>query len=169
MLVSLYNRAGCLPRHARWRLVRLLADDDPDDRVRWGRRIFPRTAERLRDPGLSDPETRVYDYFGVDRQSLHTLGEVLGWLERCGLSYCGSFPPAELSDYPAMCSDPAYGSVEEQFKSPIQRWMARLGRSAEMRRRAPGVLDRTAVQAVWLAAGVGLFCVCGAREARRAL
>lgn len=169
VLVSLYNRAGCLPRDLRWRIVRLVADEDPDDRVRWGHRLFPRTAERLCDPSLSDPETRVYDYFGVGRQSMHTLGEVLGWLDRTGLRYCGSFPPASLSDYPAMFSHPAYGAVEEEFRGPIQRWVGRLGRSGEMRRRRPGFLDRNAVQTLWLAAGVGLFCVCGAREKRSAV
>lgn len=161
ILVSLYNRAGFLPRHVRWWIVRLVADDDPGDRVRWGRRLFPFTAERLHDETLNDPETRLFDYFGVGRQSLHPLGETIGWLERCGLEYRGSFPPARLSDYPAMFAHPSYGSVEEEFRGPVQRWLGRLGRGRELSRERPGLPSRAAVQLLWLAAGVGVFSVCG--------
>lgn len=161
ILVSLYNRAGFLPRHVRWRVVRLVADDDPRDRVRWGRRLFPFTAERLHDETLNDPEAPLYDYFGVGRQSLHTVGEVIGWLDRCGLRYRGSFPPARLSDYPAMFAHPAFGSVEEEFRGAIQRGLGRIASGRELSRERPGLASRAAVQMLWLVAGVGVFSVCG--------
>ena len=161
MLVSLYHRTGFLPRELRWRIVGLFAEDDPDDRVRWARLLFPRTAERLVDPDLSDPESRLYDYFGVDRQSRHGVGEVLGWFDRCGLDYCGSFPPARPDDYPAMFAHPAFRAVEEEFRGPVQEWLGRLTDDGEMRRRHPGPLSRLAVQALWLVTGVGIFSMCG--------
>lgn len=161
MLVSLYNRAGFLPREIRWRLVRLFADEDPDDRVRWGRRFFPRTAERLVDKELSDPEARLYDYFGVDRQSRHSVGEVLGWFDDAGLEYCGSFPPARPGDYPAMFAHPAYREVEEEFRGGVQETMGRIAGDAKIVRRRPGPLARFSVQLLWLAAGVGIFSMCG--------
>lgn len=163
VLVSLYNRAGFLPRQLRWRAARLVAEDDPEDRVRWGRRLFPRTAERLRDRSLNDPESRLFDYFGVGRQSLHTVGEVLGWLDASGLRYAGSFPPARLADYPAMFAHRAFRSVEEEFRGPLQRWLARFGRGREVRRDRPGAADRVAVQLLWLLSGVGVFAVSGSR------
>lgn len=166
ILVSLYNSAGFLPRHVRWRIVRLVADDDPRDRVRWGRRLFPFTAGRLHDETLNDPEARLFDYFGVGRQSLHSLGEVIGWLDRCGLDYLGSFPPARLSDYPAMFAHPAFGSVEEEFRGPVQSWLGRLGRGRELSRERPGPASRAGVQALWLIAGVGVFSVCGSAPGR---
>jgi len=166
ILVSLYHRAGFLPRELRWRLVRWVADDDPDDRVRWARRLFPRTADRLRDESLDDPETRLYDCFGVDRQSLHTVGEVLRWMDRCGLGYRGSFPPAALSDYPAMFAHPAYRRVEEEFRGPVQRLLARLAGPGDMTRSRPGPGSRFAVQLLWLMAGVGVFSVGGVKPGR---
>lgn len=159
ILVSLYHRAGFLPREIRWRIVRWLADDDPDDRVRWARRLFPRTARRLRDESLDDPEARLYDYFGVDRQSLHTLGGVLGWLDRCGLAYAGSFPPARLADYPAMFAHPAYARVEEEFRGPVGRLLGEMAGGRRLKRSRPGPLDRFLVHALWMAAGVGVFSV----------
>lgn len=167
LLVSLYNAFGFLPRAARWWLVRVLADDDPEDRVRWARRLFPRTARRLRDAGFNDPETGLYDYFGVERQSLHSLGELLSWLDRCGMSYCGGFPPVRLRDYPAMFAHPAFRSVEEEFRGPVQRFLGRLGDPDQLGDgRCPGIASRAAVQLLWLATGVGVFGVCGEKTAR---
>ncbi|MFW6192808.1 MAG: class I SAM-dependent methyltransferase [Gemmatimonadota bacterium] len=163
LLVSLYNLAGFLPRMIRWRIVRLVADEDPRDRVRWGRRLFPRTAARLHDDRLNDTESPLFDYFGVSRQSVHSLGEVLGWLDRCGLEYRGSFPPARLSDYPAMFAHPAYSTVEAKFRGPVQRWLARLGRGSELDRERPAFPSRLAAQFLWLVAGVGVFCVGGCK------
>lgn len=163
LLVSVYNRAGMLTRELRRQIVQLLASDDPRDRVRWARRLFPRTADRLHDEDLGDPETPLYDYFGVDRQSLHTLGEVLDWLDRCGLDYEGSFPPARLSDYPGMFAHPSYESVERELRGPLQRFIGSLVRRGEMDRREPGLVNRSGVQLLWLVKRVGIFSVCGSK------
>lgn len=163
LLVSLYNRAGMWTRELRRQIVQLLASDDPRDRIRWARRLFPLTADRLYDEELSDPETRLNDYFGVDRQSLHTVGEVLDWLDRCELDYEGSFPPARLSDYPGMFAHSSYESVERELKDPLQRLIGSLAPGSEMERQRPGVVDRIAVQLMWLVKRMGIFSVCGSK------
>jgi SAM-dependent methyltransferase len=82
MLVGLYHRYG-----------RLITD--------LRRLIFRVSGERLRflDPNLRDPtraasKRRAWfrDQYQNPHESKHTLGEVLGWLERTGLSFIGSVP-----------------------------------------------------------------------------
>lgn len=164
MLISVYNSAGCLPRELRRRLAALLGGDDLDARARWGRRLFPRTSRRLLRGDRNDGVSALYDYFAVPHQSLHSAGEALGWLDRAGLDYAGSFAPLRLRDYLAMASRPAYQTVERQFRRGILASAGRRIAPRELERASPGPLSRGLVQLGWLLAGVGVFCVCGVKR-----
>lgn len=157
VLISLYNSVGFLPRALRWHAARILGGDDLGRRVEWGRRLFPRTARKLRTGRDLDPQTALYDYFAAPVQSTHGLGELLGWFGRVGLEYAGTFPPARPADYPPMFRHPAYESVEERLRSPLHGLVARLGSSPELSRRPPARWERALIQLLWLAAGVDIF------------
>ena len=147
VLISLYNVLGFMPREVRRRVARLLGGDDLGKRITWGSRLFPFTARRLRrgKENTDDPESALYDYFAIPHETLHSIGEVLSWFDRCGIDYLGTFPPAKLGDYPAMFSAPEYASVEKRFQSPVSRLVARFGQG-DLRRRRPGWLARKQVQ-----------------------
>ncbi len=164
ILVSLYNSVAFVPREMRRSLVRWLAGDDLDARVRLARRLFPRTARRLTRGDRIDHDSALYDYFAIPHESMHSIGEVLRWFERTGLDYCGAFPPARVEDYPAMFRAPAYAAVERKYRSRIGDWLAqRFGRRG-MARRKPDLVSQATVQTLWLLTGVIMFCICGKRR-----
>ena len=165
ILISLYNVLGFFPREVRRRVALLLGGKDLDRRVRWGRRLFPFTVRRLTKDDRYDSQSALYDYFAIPHETLHSIGQVLRWLDRCGLEYMGSFAPACLRDYSAMFAHEAYLAVEEEFQSGIGRRLGRLSRSAKMLRARPGVLSRGLVQMMWLVRGLGAFCMCARRPA----
>lgn len=161
VLVSLYNSVSFLPRELRRRIARTMGKGRPDQSALWGRRLFPWTTRRLHEGERIDREAAHYDYFGIPHQSRHSVGEVLGWLRRCGLEYCGAFPPLLLGDYPAMFAHQDAESIEARYRPSWIRFVGPLASGREVRRRLPGFFSRAATQSLWLAAGIPVFCVCG--------
>jgi SAM-dependent methyltransferase len=161
VLISLYNRFGFLPREARRRVARFIGGADLDRRVLWGRRLFLLTAARLAKAERNDPQAALYDYFAIPHETLHSIGEVLGWFDRLGLEYTGSFPPAQLGDYPATFAREEYRSIEKEFQSRVNLLLGRLGSARAMRRERPAALSQLLVQMIWLITGIGIFSICG--------
>jgi len=162
ILVSLYNSFGFAPRELRRQLTLRLGGERLEERVHWGRRLFPFTTRRLLEGPRNDPEAALYDYFAIPHETLHSLGEVLRWFDQLGLEYVGSFAPARARDYPALVGHRAYKKVDRPLYSPILALLARLSSlstSPEFER--PGPLSRLLVQIVWLLCGIGVFCLCG--------
>ena len=164
LLLSLYNWPGCLPRELRRRAVALLAGNDSDARVAWGRRLFPLTSRRLLAGDRNDRVAALYDYFAIPYQTLHSAGEVLRWFDRLGLDYAGSFAPLRLGDYVAMASQASFATVEPEYRPRILQFLGRHLPARELLRARPGVLSRGVVQLIWLLAGVGVFCICGRKR-----
>jgi ubiquinone/menaquinone biosynthesis C-methylase UbiE len=138
VVVSLYNTYTRSFLRAKQTLCRWLGGDDIDARARWGRRLFPLTMWSLnrRYHGLNYEEIS-YDVFGFPHESLHTATEVLGWFDRTGVDYLGSFAPLRLRDYLFAFSLPEYRQFRETFAGfPVMRLTA--DAFAALARRLPG-------------------------------
>jgi 2-polyprenyl-3-methyl-5-hydroxy-6-metoxy-1,4-benzoquinol methylase len=160
ILISLYNSFGFFPREVRRRVAQFLGGADLDRRVLWGRRLFPRTEQRLSQGNRNDPLSALYDYFGIPHETLHSTGQVLDWFDQLGLEYIGSFPPLQLGDYPVMFASKEYKSVERAFQHGLGHRISRFGIMKDMRRQRPGHPLQVLVQMIWLVTGVGVFSMC---------
>jgi len=162
ILVSVYNSFGFFPRELRRQVALHLGGESLDERVRWGRRLFPFTTRRLLSGPRNDPEAALYDYFAIPHETLHSLGEVLKWFDQLGLEYVGSFAPARFRDYPALVGHWGYKKVDRSLYSPLLAAVGRLSSSSESPEfERPGPFSRLLVQIMWLFSGIGVFCLCG--------
>lgn len=166
ILVSLYNSFGFFPREVRRRIARILGGEDLERRVRWGRRLFPFTARRLVKGEHNDSQVALYDYFAIPHETLHSVGEVLGWFDQLGLEFIGSFAPAHLREYPTMFAHKGYRSVEDALQSRFGHLMGRLGVSKNMRYTRPGPLSRLLVQLLWSLWRIEVFSMGGRKPER---
>lgn len=126
VIVSLYNTYTRFWLRAKQTLCRWMGGDDIDARARWGRRLFPLTMWSLnrRYHGLNYEEIS-YDIFGFPHESLHTANEVLGWFDRTGVQYIGSFAPLRFQDYLFAFSLPEYRQFRQTFDGfPLMRLAA---------------------------------------------
>jgi 2-polyprenyl-3-methyl-5-hydroxy-6-metoxy-1,4-benzoquinol methylase len=98
IIVSVYNKFGRLRHNLKQKWINILAGDDLNRRVSYAKQWFPRTCEKLKRRMRSDSDTILYDAFGIPHESQHTIGEVLGWFDRAGLSYMGAFGPVTVRD-----------------------------------------------------------------------
>lgn len=98
LVVSVYNAFSRLPHNAKQRLVWRIAGDDPDRRVAWARRLFPRTCRALERNRGDGSDVLLYDAFAIPHESRHSVGEVLGWFDRNDIQYLGAFGPLTLRD-----------------------------------------------------------------------
>jgi 2-polyprenyl-3-methyl-5-hydroxy-6-metoxy-1,4-benzoquinol methylase len=165
LLISLYSYSGFLLREARRQVANYLGGEDLQRRVLWGSRLFPFTARRLMRTERNDAQVGLYDYFAIPHETLHSVGEVLGWFDRLRLQYIGTFAPARLEDYPAMFLHEHYPSVEPGFQSRFGQLIRAFSKSAQLRRKRPGALSRLLVQTIWFFCGVGVFSIA-ARKSR---
>lgn len=94
LTVGLYSAYGRIENRIARFLVRLLAGDRVDRRMRVARRLFGR--------GVSD--VRLADMYAHPQETYHTISEVLSWFKEHDLVYTGSYPPIELPFYPALTS-----------------------------------------------------------------
>ena len=162
ILISLYNSVGFLPRETRRQIAKFLGGDDLDRRVLWGRRLFRfKSKQLLKRAQLNDKESALYDYFAIPHETRHSVGEVLGWFDRLGIEFVGSFAPTDLGDYLPLFAHKEFNSMEKKFRPRLAAPLARLGSKRTMRRRRPGPGSRLAVQSLWLLSGIVVFAMCG--------
>lgn len=164
VLVSFYNKYGFFPREVRRQITRVLGGEDLDRRVAWDRRLFPFTARKLMKGERNDPESALYDYFAIPHESMHSIAQVLGWFDQLGLEYTGTFAPAYLLDYLPLFARKEYGMVEKQLPFGLGRRLGTFGGTRRMRRKRPGYFTGLLAQLTWLAAGIGIFSICGRRR-----
>ncbi len=171
VIVSLYSLYSRWIHRFRQRLINRLAGDDIEARCGWGRRLFPLTARKLKLRAHDDSDAVLYDQFSQPHESLHTVEEVLGWLDAHGLTYLGSFGPLRLRDYLYAASLPEYASIERTFDGYLlprmaSRLLKTAARVAGMQPRdprtfafpRPGPVSRKAVQLGWAALGLRFSC-----------
>jgi 2-polyprenyl-3-methyl-5-hydroxy-6-metoxy-1,4-benzoquinol methylase len=159
ILISLYTSSGFLLREARRQVAKAMGGEDLQQRVMWGRRLFPLTTRRLIRGERNDPQSPLYDYFGIPHETLHSIGQVLGWFDRLGLEYTGTFPPARIGDYPAMFRHRDYSSVETEFHSRFGEAFCLFTKSATLTPKRPGALARALVQSLWFFGRIGVFSI----------
>ena len=159
ILISLYTSSGFLLREARRQVAKAIGGEDLRRRVLWGSRLFPFTARRLIRGERNDPQSALYDYFGIPHETLHSIGQVLGWFDRLGLEYTGTFPPARIGDYPAMFAHRDYSSVENEFHSRLGEALRLFTKSAVLTPERPGALSRALVQGIWFFGRIGVFSI----------
>lgn len=116
VIASVHNRFTYFPIQARQTICRWLGGDDIDARALWGRRLFPLTMWSVnRRYHRVNYEEISYDLFGLPHASSHTANEVLGWFDRTGVEYIGSFAPLRFRDYLFAFSLPEYRQFRETF------------------------------------------------------
>ena len=169
VIVSVYNKFSRF-RHAwRQRLINALAGEDVEKRFVWGKRLFPLTARKLKLRAHDDSDAVLYDQFSIPHESLHTAGEVLGWLDNNGMEYVGAFGPLRLHDYFHAVRLPEYERFEETFagyalsqaaSSTLKFVAGASKKSAEPMRSfpRPSVVSRFLVQAAWFFLGLRFSC-----------
>jgi SAM-dependent methyltransferase len=161
ILVSLYNSFGFFAHEVRRQVAKKLGGNDLEGRVRWGCRLFPFTARRLVKGTRHDPQAALYDYFAIPHETLHSVGEVLGWFDQLGLEFIGSFAPTHLRGYPAMFAHQGYEAAQNEFRSHVGPLLGRLGIPKNRRYGRPGPLSRLLVQLIWSLWGIGVFSMSG--------
>ena len=179
VVVSLYSKYSRRLLRCKQTLCRWLGGSDIDARVRWGKRLFPRTLRKLdkRYHGLITDQIG-YDIFGFPHESLHTAGEVLRWFDANKISFKGAFAPLRLRDYLYAFAQPEYRTFRSTFDGfPVMRTVADLleiasartvGASETVRTFArPGPLSRTLSQCAWILFGLRFNCftIAGTKEA----
>ena len=90
LIVGLYNRYGRLLLQLRRRIVALQARWDPEARERALRRQLVRLEQ-----DSEKQRTWWADQYEHPHESTHTIAEVLGWFDRCGVEYVSSVPRIE--------------------------------------------------------------------------
>lgn len=169
VIVSVYNRFSRLTIREKQRLVAWLGGGDIEKRLAWGRRLFPLTARKLKLRAHDASDAVLYDQFSIPHESLHTVGEILGWYERNGLEYLGAFGPLRVRDYLYAACLPEYERIERTFDGyPLARLASRsikglargLGYIPEPARPfpRPSKVSRFLVQAGWMAMGLRFSC-----------
>jgi len=169
VIVSVYNLYSRLVLREKQRLINALAGDDIEKRMKWGRRLFPITSRKLKLRAHDDSDAILYDQFAIPHESLHTVGEILGWYEANGLAYLGAFGPLRIRDHLYAASLPEFERLETTFDGyPLARVasgsLRRLSRWLGFRPEnhvtfpRPSTLSRGLVQAAWCLMGLRFSC-----------
>lgn len=169
VIVSVYSLYSRFLHRARQRFINRIAGEDVEKRMRWGRRLFPLTARKLKLRAHDDSDAVLYDQFSIPHESLHTIGEVLGWLDRHDLAFMGAFGPLRLRDYLYAACLPEYDRIETTFDgSLLARAASRVlkltsalsGVRPDDERvfERPNGLSRLLVQVAWFFLGLRFSC-----------
>jgi ubiquinone/menaquinone biosynthesis C-methylase UbiE len=166
--ISIYNTFGRFPVTIRQKILKLIAPDDPDRRVKLGMKYFPGPFKKLdkRYYGLNT-EQLAYDTFGIPYEEVHTAGEVLQWLKRANVRYKGSFAPLRVRDYFYAFSLDEYRDFRSTFTgypatqkvSDLLFKIAGKKKSSEFKTEFPypGPFSRGICQFMWLLIGGSRF------------
>ncbi len=169
VIVSVYSLYSRFLHRIRQRLINRIAGDDVEKRYRWGKRLFPLTARKLKLRAHDDSDAVLYDQFSIPHESLHTVGEVLGWFDKHGLDYTGAFGPLRLKDYLYAACLPEYEQIETTFEGSVlarvaSRCLKSLSRlfgfrpDKAHRFERPSALSRFVVQIGWFFLGLRFSC-----------
>ncbi len=166
--VSIYNTFGRWPVTIRQKILKRIAPDDPDRRVRLGLKYFPGPFKKLdqRYYGMNT-EQLAYDTYGIPYEEVHTAGEVLKWFKRAHVRYKGSFAPLRVRDYFYAFSLEEYQDFRSTFTGyPATQKLSDLfykifgGRAHQEFKTQfpyPGPLSRGFCQLMWLLIGGSRF------------
>ena len=115
VIVSVYSLYSRYLLRLKQRLIGWIAGDDMEKRCKWGKRLFPLTARKLKLRAHDDSDAVLYDQFAVPHESPHTVGEILGWLRDNDLEYIGAFGPLRIRDHIYAAALPEYEKLETTF------------------------------------------------------
>jgi SAM-dependent methyltransferase len=183
IVVSLYNRWSRLPHNVKQAVVRGIAGSDPDRRVAWAKRLFPRTCRALQRNRGNDSGAILYDAFAIPHESRHSVGELLRWFDDNRVDYLGAFGPVTLRDNLlalALMRRREHGDFQGYFQGyPLASWATSvLPRLAEQlggiepgeprHFRRPSRASRAVVQLAWTLLGFrfSIFSLSGRKPAR---
>ena len=169
VVVSVYSRYSRLIHRQKQKLINRIAGDDIEKRYKWGKRLFPLTARKLKLRAHDASDAILYDQFSSPHESLHTVSEVLGWLDKHGLDYLGAFGPLRVRDYLYAASIPEYERLEKTFEGYLAAQMVSRGlkgmsrvlgfRPQESRKfQRPSRLSQLMVQTGWFLFGLRFSC-----------
>ncbi len=169
VIVSVYSLFSRYVHLLRRRVINALAGDDIEKRFRIGKRLFPLTARKLKLRAHDASDAILYDQFSIPHESLHTVGEILGWYDASGLEYLGAYGPLRVRDYLYAASLPQYerlertfaGSVPARVASGVLKMASKLSGvvpDPERSFQRPSVVSRLLVQLGWFFLGLRFSC-----------
>lgn len=169
VIVSVYSLYSRFVHRAKQRLIRWIAGDDIEKRCRWGRRLFPLTARKLKLRAHDESDAVLYDQFAIPHESLHTVNEILGWMRDNDVEYIGAYGPLRLRDYLYAATLPDFERLEATFAGyPVARFasssLKQLARWLGYRPKPahsfplPGRASRFLVQVGWFFLGLRFSC-----------
>jgi len=161
ILISLYTSLGKQTRKLRWIVAGWLGGTNLNQRVKWGRRLFPFVARRELSASRHHPESGLYDYFAIPCESHHRVGEILHWLDHEHLKFMGTFPPTHLKDFRSMLASREFEPLAKKWNLPIRKLVARDEQSSVHLHRRPGFVSRGVSQLAWGIGRVPIFSICG--------
>lgn len=115
VIVSVYSLYSRYIHRLRQRLLGRLAGDDIEKRCHWGKLLFPLTARKLKLRAHDSSDAVLYDQFSQPHESLHTVPEVLGWMDEHAIQYLGGFGPLRIRDHLYAACLPEYEDFETTF------------------------------------------------------
>ena len=169
VIVSVYNSYSRYILRQKQRLLAWIAGDDIEKRCKWGKILFPITARKLMLRAHDESDAVLYDQFAIPHESLHTVGEILGWLRDNDLEYLGAFGPLRVRDHIHAAALPDYEKFETTFAGyPLARVASAclkglakgLGYRADDVRTfpPPNRVSRFLVQTAWCFLGLRFSC-----------
>ena len=169
VVVSVYSSYSRFIHRLKQRLINRIAGDDIEKRFKWGKRLFPFTARKLKLRAHDASDAILYDQFSIPHESLHTVGEVLGWLDAHDLDYLGAFGPLRVRDYLYAASLPEYARLETTFEGyllvrVVSRGLKGMSRLLGFRPRKdrkfqrPSRFSKLLVQTGWFFFGLRFSC-----------
>jgi len=169
VIVSVYSLYSRYIHRVRQRWINRLAGDDIEARCRWGKRLFPLTARKLKKRAHDDSDAILYDQFSIPHESLHTVGEILQWFDENGVEYMGAFGPLRVRDYLLAARLPEYKTLETTFDgylvtrltSAVLKRVSRFCYPDPPRTHTfprPSRLSQLMVQVAWMFLGLRFSC-----------
>ncbi len=116
IIVSLYNLHSNRVLRAKQWVLRQLAGDDLDRRVKLGEKLFPGTIRRM-DKRYHGKNTKhiAYDMLAFPHATFHTAHEILKWFDENDIEYKGSFAPLRFRDYFYAFAQPEFAEFRGTF------------------------------------------------------
>lgn len=162
IILVLYHRYGRAMHGIRRAVIDLLERDDIDRRALLGGKLFGRSMQELADKEQVPLEGVLYDQFGLPCESRYSVGQALSWFRSADIEYRGTWPPVEWSQFGNALR---FSSVFRQRRPLLHNLLLTFfptDRAAP--RRAPTLLTRVTMQALWGLDQLQLFAVSGQKR-----
>ncbi|MBI1878112.1 MAG: hypothetical protein HYR94_07785 [Chloroflexi bacterium] len=160
IVIILYHRYGRAIHGMRRAVIDFLEPEDVDRRAELGGKLFGGSMRRMVQAEHSPIENVLYDQFGLICESRYSVSEALKWFSEAGITYRGSWPPVEWSQFGKgfrYSKDFAW-----LRQTSIGQWLLRLFPDQNVLPGGPpGFFTRLSMESLWALKQLQLFAVSG--------